>query len=146
MKMGLRIALVALVCLSWLRLVEALEVSEVRGILDAAGGSGRSGSIVLSAGSLGQPFQTGRMASGGGYRLTAGFLAPNTNSHPPDPGLTGDFNADGAVDFADFLLFARGYGASLGEAGYDSRFDLDGDGRVGFQDFLAFAKGYGKRK
>ena len=144
MKMGLQIALFVLVCLCGLRLVEALEVSEVRGVLDAAGGAGRSGSTVLSAGSLGQPFQTGSMVSGG-YRLTAGFLTPNTHLRPPDPGLTGDFNADGAVDFADFLLFARGYGASLGEAGYDSRFDLDGDGRVGFQDFLVFAKGYGKR-
>jgi len=47
-----------------------------------------------------------------------------------------DFNGDGAVDFADFILFARAYGST------DMRFDLDGDGTVGFGDFIAFTNAF----
>ena len=47
-----------------------------------------------------------------------------------------DFNADGQIDFSDFLIFANAFGSA------DSRFDLDADGRVGFGDFLHFARIY----
>ena len=47
-----------------------------------------------------------------------------------------DFNADGRLDFSDFLIFANAFGSA------DSRFDLDADGRVGFGDFLHFARIY----
>ena len=63
-------------------------------------------------------------------------LAPYRVSHTPDP----DFNGDGAVDFADFVHFASRFGSSLGDLGYDSRYDLDGDGEVGFSDFLIFVR------
>ena len=57
---------------------------------------------------------------------------------PPPPPSDGaaDFNGDGAVDFADFVLFARAYGSS------DMRFDLDGNGTVGFGDFIAFVTAF----
>ena len=47
-----------------------------------------------------------------------------------------DFNADGRLDFNDFLLFANAFGSA------DSRFDLDADGAVGFGDFLRFVRVY----
>ncbi|MDA0709332.1 MAG: M20/M25/M40 family metallo-hydrolase [bacterium] len=55
------------------------------------------------------------------------------------PGRSADFDGDGRVGFADFLLFARAFQAQ--EAA--GRFDLDRDGRVGFGDFLVFASAFG---
>ena len=57
--------------------------------------------------------------------------------------LTSDFNADGRVNFADFLLFTAQFGSRQGDAGFDARFDLDGDGAIGFADFLIFANSFG---
>ena len=54
--------------------------------------------------------------------------------------LTPDFNGDGRVNFADFLLFTAQFGLRRGDAGYDARFDLDGDGTIGFGDFLSFVR------
>lgn len=57
-----------------------------------------------------------------------------TISHTPCPG---DFNADGFVDDADFVLFADYYNALL-----DPRGDLTGDGFTDDADFVFFADGY----
>ena len=67
-------------------------------------------------------------------------LSPYHSFETPNP----DFNADGAVGFADFILFAANFGQSRGDADYDARYDLDGDGQVGFSDFLIFAGDFGK--
>lgn len=48
-----------------------------------------------------------------------------------------DFNADDAVNYVDFLLFADAFGRD------DLRFSLDGDSRVAFSDFLLFVRHYG---
>jgi len=53
--------------------------------------------------------------------------------------LPGDFDGDGVVGFADFFLFADGFG------GGDPALDLDGDGVVGFSDFFLFADRFGTR-
>ncbi|MDE2954577.1 MAG: hypothetical protein OXR71_08640, partial [Gemmatimonadota bacterium] len=50
-----------------------------------------------------------------------------------------DFNADGKLDFNDFLQFAKAYGSN------EAKFDLDGDGNVGFGDFLRFVDAYRNR-
>ncbi|MCY4351975.1 MAG: hypothetical protein OXC45_02585, partial [Gemmatimonadetes bacterium] len=47
-----------------------------------------------------------------------------------------DFNADGQLDFNDFLIFVNAFDSA------DTRFDLNADGRVGFGDFLYFARVY----
>ena len=47
-----------------------------------------------------------------------------------------DFNADGRLDFNDFLIFVSAFDSA------DMRFDLNADGRVGFGDFLHFARVY----
>ena len=57
--------------------------------------------------------------------------------------MTPDFNGDGKVDFADFLLFTAQFGLRRGDAGFDARFDLDGDGTIGFVDFLIFGRAFG---
>ena len=49
-----------------------------------------------------------------------------------------DFNKDGTIDFADFLLFVSAFGSS------DSKYDIDGNGAVDFPDFLLFVQVFGK--
>ena len=51
--------------------------------------------------------------------------------------VTGDFNDDGRVDFADFFEFVDAFG------GTDPRFDLDGNGIVDFADFFEFVDAFG---
>jgi DNA-binding beta-propeller fold protein YncE len=57
--------------------------------------------------------------------------------------LASDFDNDGSVGFTDFLAFTERFGASVGEAGYDVRFDLNTNGIVDFDDFLLFANAFG---
>ncbi|MCZ6633563.1 MAG: EF-hand domain-containing protein, partial [bacterium] len=54
-----------------------------------------------------------------------------------------DFDGDGAVNFQDFLQFARRFGKRAGESEFDAAFDLDGNGAVDFPDFLIFAQSFG---
>ena len=56
--------------------------------------------------------------------------------------LTPDFNGDGRVDFADFLLFTAQFGLRQGAPGYNARYDLDGDDTIGFGDFLIFSSAF----
>ena len=51
--------------------------------------------------------------------------------------LKGDFNNDGAVNFADFIAFAGAFGTE------SPIYDLDESGLVDFQDFLIFAVNFG---
>ncbi len=69
------------------------------------------------------------------YRIAESGLGPGNGRS--------DLNGDGRVDFDDFLAFARGFGRSAGEAGFETGHDLDGDGKVGFGDFLVFVSGFG---
>ena len=69
-------------------------------------------------------------------------MSPYITSSTP-PNLTIDFDRDGIVGFADFLLFVVQFGFSEGDEGYNARYDLDGDGTIGFGDFLIFANSFG---
>ena len=80
------------------------------------------------------------------YTLTAldadGDLASLTftlDVQMPSP----DFNGDGAVNFADFILFVGKYGSRLGQDRYDAQCDLNADGQIDFADFLIFAASFG---
>ena len=48
-----------------------------------------------------------------------------------------DFDANGIVDFGDFILFAQAFGSN------QPSFDLDGSGSVDFPDFILFAQRFG---
>lgn len=109
------------------------------GVLDSGGGRSQGGGATLIAGSMGGSFQTG-LAEGASYDLEAGWIG---SSGRDEPVITGDFNGDAAVSFADFLLFAAAYGSKSGDTSFDSQFDLDDKGSVDFADFLAFAAAYG---
>ena len=58
---------------------------------------------------------------------------------PPSP----DFDGNGMVEFADFVLFAGAFGYREGDEEYDAKYDLHGDGRIGFADFVIFAGSFG---
>ena len=58
--------------------------------------------------------------------------------------VASDFDGSGKVDFADFLLFAGGFGKKSQEEGYEARFDLSGNSEVDFADFLIFAGNFSK--
>ena len=53
--------------------------------------------------------------------------------------LPGDSNADGRVDFADFLILSGAFGTR----GSWQTGDFDGDGWVGFSDFLVLSGSFG---
>ncbi len=56
---------------------------------------------------------------------------------------TPDFDGDGRVGFADFVLFGAHYGARQGDESYEAQYDLDSDGVIGFSDFVIFGNAYG---
>jgi hypothetical protein len=58
--------------------------------------------------------------------------------------VLGDFDGDGGVGFADFVLFATRFGLENIEENFDKRMDFDGDGRIAFSDFLRFIGLFGK--
>lgn len=57
-----------------------------------------------------------------------------------------DFDKDGKVDFADFLVFVLAFGTKSGDPAYQSERDLNLDGVVDFFDFLIFAQAFGSVK
>ena len=89
--------------------------------------------------------------------LAASVLAPSAGaSHhhgrpvfrpPVDAPVTdprrADFDRDGYVGFGDFMLFARGFGASSSDPNFDANLDLNGDERISFADFILFAAVFG---
>ena len=54
------------------------------------------------------------------------------------PARNADFDANGIVDFGDFILFAQAFGSD------QYNFDLDGNGSVDFPDFILFAEQFGE--
>jgi len=57
--------------------------------------------------------------------------------------FVGDLNGDRFVGFADFILFAQGYGKLKGQAGFIVLADLDQDDQIGFSDFIIFVRLFG---
>ena len=49
-----------------------------------------------------------------------------------------DFDGNGIINFADFLLFVSAFGSS------EAQYDIDGNGSVDFPDFLMFVQVFGK--
>lgn len=57
--------------------------------------------------------------------------------------IKGDNDADGDVDYDDFINFAGAYGSKIGDRNYDPNCDFDNDGDVDFDDFIFLAYHYG---
>ncbi len=60
------------------------------------------------------------------------------------PILLGDFNEDGTVDAADFLLFVEAFGSSRGDIHFEERMDIVPDGIINIADLLLFFENFGK--
>ena len=73
--------------------------------------------------------------------LIALLSQPSSLAADPSP----DFDGDGSVDIADFLLFVRAFGAQEGQEKYETRYDLNSDGAIGVADFLIFVSSFGKK-
>ena len=65
------------------------------------------------------------------------------------PLLPQDFDGNGVVDVADFLLFVKVFGSSGNLAGRTddnniplSRYDLDNNNKINIADFLIFIEGF----
>ena len=93
-------------------------------------------SQTVLVGGLDLGIQTGSF-SNASYVLSVGFL-----NIPKTAALPADFNADGAVNFSDFLIFASGFGRRQSDPAYNNSLDLNQDGEVGFSDFLIFAAAF----
>ena len=55
----------------------------------------------------------------------------------------GDFDDNGMVNIADFLLFVGVFGTSSDDANYNALMDMDGNGEIGIADFLSFVGVFG---
>ena len=110
------------------------------GNLDSGGGTAQTSNFQLLGGSLGGSLQTGR-AQSTGLILESGSVFGSVQKLPD--GILGDFDGNGKVEFTDFLIFARGFGKSSGDEGFDSKMDFNKNQRIDFADFVAFARAYG---
>ena len=54
----------------------------------------------------------------------------------------GDFNGDGAVDMADFMIFIGTFGSQTGMPNYREDADFDGNGVIDFFDYNAFLNAF----
>ncbi len=85
--------------------------------------------------------------------ICAGFSLADPNANDvvsPDlfPNLQastcpGDFDGNGMVNIADFLLFADVLGTSSDDTNYNALMDMDGNGEIGIADFLSFVDVFG---
>ena len=60
-------------------------------------------------------------------------------------GLSSDFDGDGIVNLADFLLFVSRFGSRQGDGTYEAKYDLDRNSAIEISDFLIFVSDFGKR-
>ena len=107
------------------------------GTLDSAGGRLVEGNVEV-IGSLGSWFSTVSIQNSAGVRVVSGAFLSGTTA-----GVVGDLDGDSDVDFGDFLLFAKSFGTSTGDALFNPKSDFDSDGTVDFSDFLVFAAAFG---
>ena len=60
------------------------------------------------------------------------------------PLISADFDGDGQIDVADFLLFVEAFGTQSGQENFDPKYDLNSNGIVDISDFLIFVDSFGK--
>ncbi|MSR81662.1 MAG: hypothetical protein EXS58_01890 [Candidatus Latescibacteria bacterium] len=59
--------------------------------------------------------------------------------------LTGDFDGDLSVAFADFFLFADHFGETSSSPDWSPLFDLAANSTIDFEDFFIFADHFGEK-
>ena len=84
-------------------------------------------------------------------------LGPTANTHAVSVSVEGlsqtltftatlptpDFDGNGRVNFADFLILANKMGTGQGRGSYEVKYDLDGDGVIGMGDFRILMSQFG---
>ena len=89
---------------------------------------------------------TGTPTQAGSFTLTVTITdnasTTATESFSMSVSLIADFNDDGVVDIADFLLFVNVFGLTEGDDGFNTEMDMNGDGTIGIPDFLIFVSHY----
>jgi hypothetical protein len=73
------------------------------------------------------------------YTLTQEPTPTPTATETPPAGLFGDMDADCDVDVVDIMLVAGRWSSSVGDPGYDARYDLDGNGTIDIVDIMLVA-------
>jgi len=83
-----------------------------------------------------------------GSRIVAGYSEPDVVRmyERVESELSGDFDGNGRVDFDDFFMFVKHFGASEGEPDFDLMYDLDGNGHINFDDFFSFVAEFGREE
>ena len=76
---------------------------------------------------------------------TTDVISFNANFASSPAASSSDFDGDGMVGTADFLLFAYHFGSSLGDGTYQAKYDLDGNGVIGLSDVLIFVDNFGSQ-
>lgn len=71
------------------------------------------------------------------------FSATNMSYELANSSTPGDINGDSHVDILDVLVMLQAFGASTGDAQYDSNCDLNGDGIVDVSDLLILVDNFG---
>jgi heme-binding NEAT domain protein len=66
-----------------------------------------------------------------------------TPTQTPPSGCAGDINGDGAINSADFVLFASAYNSVSGDSRYIVKADMNNNGAINSADFVLFAVKYG---
>ena len=84
--------------------------------------------------------ETNLRLSEGGQAKTSVYHKVTLSGEIISVGIPGDFDGSGGVDFADFFMFADGFG------GTDPAYDLDDSGKVDFADFFVFADNFGRKE
>ena len=108
-----------------------------------------TGTSVPSTGYLGQlDLQVTRSLEGGATLIVKSFSITSgsdvdvldvSNAIITFPATgPGDFDGNGIVNLADFLLFVEVFNKSSSDVGFDARMDFDGNGNINLADFLAF--------
>jgi hypothetical protein len=70
---------------------------------------------------------------------------PARNDEPLPDRWPVDFDDNQAVNGSDLLTFAPVFGKSMGDPGYDARWDLSGDDKINGTDLLKVAPFFGKK-
>jgi hypothetical protein len=77
------------------------------------------------------------------YNQKGASITPTPTPTPTPGTCQGDINGDGAINSADFVLFASAYNSVSGDSRYNVKADMNNNGAINSADFVLFAAKYG---